>query len=490
MWQMSQPGPVLLQLLMSLLLLLVAEPASALVASTRRGRDRRLINAGKIAEATGISQTQCQLVCQQHNCGSFNHHAESGSCEVFSVTACQSNSYYLTQSAGWSWYDVVTDLTAESNQTLWQQEACVRDGRCRDSCLRQLGQSCRHSDQCQHLVSGPTSCSSGSCQCASDHWQFNDTLCLPKDQQLFTDGEFWVWKKIVNGLCSTQFNVMSGGGVTIVLAEAFTHSSNRYVFTLSQSDINARRIEEGKSDSQIGSSRRTLLSGDKFRLLSMHWCSGKIRFSEVGHSNSIQWDDRSRFNPAYIAIYSTPQNEGRWRFPERLVDPWFGDWSPTRVYSIPRDTWILRRRTEQDFWVEFECRIAWDCMWKARQQNTWHDADIWKVVIGGWGNTASAIHRHVSVTGWHTYSHTSTPAILSATEFRRFRIHFTPERISVYRADEQEPFMAHDVIAPFTINFDGPFMCCNQGNIEYRLVQYDSGWSYEGGFRWGENLVD
>ncbi|KAF0297021.1 hypothetical protein FJT64_005508 [Amphibalanus amphitrite] len=486
MAQLRTPSLMLLTPL--ILTLLVVQPTSALVASARRGQDRRLNGVGPREQQSGLSQEQCQALCSQYNCGSFNYHPATGGCEVLSPTACESYGLYVVRSTGWRWFDVVSDLTTESSQVLWQREACVRDGRCRDSCLRRLGENCRHSDQCQPLVTGGTQCASWTCQCDADHWQFNETLCLPRNQQLFTEGTFWVWKKIVNGLCSTQFDLKASKGVTIVLAEAYTHYSNRYVFELTPTYLYGNRILEGVTNSRYASVAVSMLSSDTFRTLGMSWCSGQMRFWESGGPYRISWNDGSAFNPTHMAIYSA-DSEGRWRFPERLVDPWFGDWSTERIYSIPRDTFISRRRHEQDFWVEFECRITRDCFWQARQEVYWNHGNILRAAFGGWDNTASAVQRHITGVGWSTHNYTETPGILSATEFRKFRVHFSPQAVSMYRGDETEPFVSHKLDPPITINYDGPQMCCNVENIEYKLAKYDSGWSYEGGFRWGEDLV-
>ncbi|KAF0307634.1 hypothetical protein FJT64_021066 [Amphibalanus amphitrite] len=478
-------------LMMVVLVVMLLSPTSALVASGRRGQGRRLVGATPAETLSAVSQERCHLACHQRGgCRSFNFHPGTGHCQVFTVTACDSSSYIVEPADGWTFYDVVDDLSAESGQTLWSQEACVRDGRCRDSCLRRLGQGCRHTQQCQPLVTGVTNCSELVCSCSSDYWRYNETLCLPRYTQLFTDGESWVWKKIVNGMCSTDFRIKSTGTVEVGVFAAYTHYTGRYFMRISQTKMDVFRYVDGVSNSHLASISKTFETDSRYVRFNFHWCGGQLRISRgIGTTNLFSWNDASPLQPQYLAMRSSSFTEGYFKFAGDLVDPWFGDWSSDRVYSIPRDTMIARRRHEQDFWVEFECRITRDCNWMAREQTTWHGSNIWKVIIGGWDNSHSAIHRHVSGVGWQFYSHTATPAILSATELRRFRIHFSPQAIRVYRDNQTEPFMAHQVGAPFTINYDGPHMCCNVENVDFRLVQYDAGWGYEGGFRWGEDLV-
>ena len=486
------PPPVLALLVAALALTELWAPATALLASGRRGQHRRLVGASPAETLSGVSQQRCQLVCQQvgAGCRSFNFHSVAGQCEVFAVTACDSSAYSVQPADGWTFYDVVTDLSAESNQTLWRQEACVRDGRCRDSCLRQLGQSCRHTDQCQPLVTGATNCSELVCRCSQTRWQYNETTCMRKTADLFTDGEYWVWKKIVNGMCATEFRVQSTGTVQVGVFEAYTHYTGRYVLKISQTHTNVYRYEHGASNQHLASISKNLATDIRYVPIQFSWCSGQLRLSKgVSQVPLFSWNDADPLQPAYLAVRSSANTDGHFRFDGNLVDPWFGDWSDGRIYSIPRDTWVLRRRHEQDFWVEFECRTTRDCFWNAREQDKWHDANIWQVVFGGWDNTASAVQHHPTGGSWHTYEHTSTPGILSATEFRHFRVHFSPPSISMYRGNETEPFIVHQIVQPFTINYDGPKMCCNEDNIEYKLAKYDRGWSYEGGFRWGENLV-
>ncbi|KAF0292679.1 hypothetical protein FJT64_009301 [Amphibalanus amphitrite] len=112
------------------------------------------------------------------------------------------------------------------------------------------------------------------------------------------------------------------------------------------------------------------------------------------------------------------------------------------------------------------------------------------IIIGGLAELPRAAFSAAEPFGdWSLATQVDSPGILSTTELRLFRIHFSPTQISVYRSNETTPLMSLAVTSAFTIRYDGPMMCCSDDNIEYRLVEYDSGWSHEGGFQWGVNML-
>lgn len=73
-----------------------------------------------------------------------------------------------------------------------------------------------------------------------------------------------------------------------------------------------------------------------------------------------------------------------------------------------------------------------------------------QVFIGFKDNTETVIRKDsVRVTG------TATPEILSEHSFRRFRIRWSDNVLTVRRESETAPFMTYNIVEPFPINFLG-----------------------------------
>ena len=432
----------------AVLSLLLATSAESLTFSSRRGRGLLLRGASNW-RVDRVTQLQCQAACvQRGNCRSYNYHAPSGRCEVFQYTLCDHHGYYTSRYSGWTWYDSVPDLREESSQLMWNQPLCVNYGYCRDSCTRHLGQYCRHTDQCRLKVSGSVHCRSYRCQCVDSHWQYNNTLCLQKNE-LTSDGRHWVWKSMVGGLCSSEFDVRAAGTVQLLLAEGYSTQANHYEITIGETASGAR-VELRRNGVSIdattptetpttaaesttqppvtkpsncssnatnsadtaGTSTTTatttdggcitettttapttttttvpppLVTDSRHTKLLVHWCDGQLRVGPSGGTADLSWDDPARLQPTHLAFRTPGGGRGLWRFPEKLVDPWFGvDWSPQRIYTIPGDTVVARRRkpAQQDFWVEFECRSGAGCGWEARNKVAWSSGVVRRVIIG------------------------------------------------------------------------------------------------------------
>ncbi|XP_037070332.1 uncharacterized protein LOC119091628 [Pollicipes pollicipes] len=473
------------------LVLALASPAHGHWASSRRGQNRRLTGVSVAETVPGISAAQCQLVClQRGDCRSFNHHRVDAVCEIFTVTVCDHHSYYITSTDGWIWYDVVSDPSQESKSQLWTDSICTDGGRCRDDiCLRRLDEPCREHNQCRYHVTGGTQCSSSQCVCDSASWKYNTTLCEKTNIELTTDGEHWVFKELVNGICSMEFDAQATDDLRFVLTESNTHYSNRYHFRIGyngNSATYAERIQEGVRSDTFASYSGDLLDGNNYRRYGLHWCSGQIRFYRPGIDTYISWDDPERFSPGYIGISTALQ--GRWRFTKDMVDLWMGDWSDDRVYTIPRYSTLFRRATEQTFSVTFDCRASNDCNWLASDTVIWDHSHMYSIVIGGWGNQYSRVQRHTPGVGWATLASKKMSGIVSRSELRKFRIRFEPGRIRVYRASRPNAFLDATDPSPITINFHGPRSCCDSAGMDVRLVRYDRSWSYEAGYRWAEDL--
>ncbi|KAI8490945.1 hypothetical protein Bbelb_313640 [Branchiostoma belcheri] len=81
------------------------------------------------------------------------------------------------------------------------------------------------------------------------------------------------------------------------------------------------------------------------------------------------------------------------------------------------------------------------------------DVEMYEIVIGGWGNTLSAIRRPK---GGHNLASASTPAINSPTEYRTFWINWAPDgTISVGKGGVAEPFMSWTDPNPLRVSYAG-----------------------------------
>ncbi|XP_035689585.1 uncharacterized protein LOC118424886 [Branchiostoma floridae] len=115
-----------------------------------------------------------------------------------------------------------------------------------------------------------------------------------------------------------------------------------------------------------------------------------------------------------------------------------------------RYRWNLPRLTGDRF--EFEVKATNDVHVALSSQR--HDlANMYEIVIGGWGNTHSVIRR--SKQGTH-HATASTPDINSPTEYRKFWITWSSDgTIAVGRGGETEPFMQWKDPDPLPIIYAG-----------------------------------
>lgn len=509
----------------AVLCLLLAGPARGITFSSRRGRGLRLVGASS-HRINHVSQLQCQAACvEQGGCHGYNYHAGSGTCEVLQVSVCDHHGYDVRGYAGWNWYDS-TDLQTETSQRMWNDSLCKTRGYCKDGCERHLGQYCRHAAQCRFLVSGDVHCSSYRCTCEDSHWQFNNTLCLRKNE-LRTDGRHWTWKALVGGLCATDFDARAADTIQLLISEGYSAHENHYKLTIGQTEsgewvelrrngvfIDTRPATEAPATAgtttttqpsnctgnSTGSGCTTtttippppVLSSSSYTSLKVSWCSGQIRFSPYSGQPELAWDDPAPLTPTHLAFRTPGGVRGLWQFRDGLIDPWFAaDWSPARIYTIPEDTVLPRRRkpAQSEFSVEFECRSAAGCGWEARSGVTWSTSSVhlhvMRVLLGV--NSTENVILHYHRNEWLTKASLSAPDITDAGQFRRFRINITSEEIRVYRGAETEPFLSTQEPTPFNVGYDGPYSPPSSAGDpgQYRLVQYDDQWSSEAGFRWG-----
>lgn len=113
----------------------------------------------------------CLLHCTtRRRCQSFNYNSRLGTCEIYQQTICSRESYYLENSADWSWYDVILSPGSQSQNLVWSDDICQTGGRCQDAaCLRELGDGCRADVQCSSAVTeGEASCTGGVSRACSE----------------------------------------------------------------------------------------------------------------------------------------------------------------------------------------------------------------------------------------------------------------------------------------------------------------------------------
>ncbi|XP_035683940.1 uncharacterized protein LOC118420950 [Branchiostoma floridae] len=146
---------------------------------------------------------------------------------------------------------------------------------------------------------------------------------------------------------------------------------------------------------------------------------------------------------------------------------------PTGCETLSTDTqyryrWNLPRLTGDRF--EFEVQATNDVHVALSSQR--HDlANMYEIVIGGWGNTQSVIRR--SKQG-RNHARASTSGINSNTQYRTFWITWSPDgTIAVGRGGETQPFMQWTDPNPLPITFAG----------------YSTGWGSTGLWRFCQNAV-
>ncbi|XP_042893039.1 uncharacterized protein LOC122267117 [Penaeus japonicus] len=297
---------------------------------------------------------------------------------------------------------------------------------CSTACERGIDNSCTDNIQCQVVTenshctaSSPTS--PGTCLCDTHYWKYNATFCV---HQTSLDSSMWSWifKRVVNNMCSVTFTTRTPNDVFIHLGsfDDWHNGITQYFFIIGGWG-NTQSILDRDGTRLITVTTNGILT-NTYQNFTLHWCSGYIRLGLEGVSPFIAWDDPSPFTVNTLGfMMDHSSGPAHIFFPHNLVDPYF----PTNI-----ETGVIR--TNGHHWFEckimpdaslvtninftFECKAVKDC--KVIFSRYDDHSQKYLVYFGGYSNTRSLLDDSTGV-----IIDVQTPDIVSGSEFRKFWIH-------------------------------------------------------------------
>ncbi|XP_072040493.1 uncharacterized protein [Amphiura filiformis] len=246
----------------------------------------------------------------------------------------------------------------------------------------------------------------------------------------------YVWPDIPVGATGFRFNVCATNDVHIALSPIHGDAPSMYEITIGGWGNNNSAIRLCKGcDIKTYIDTPAILSATEYREFRVSFENDLVEVSRVSETAFMRFKNTDSIDVKNVGISTGFGSEGSWKF--------CGDWNfePDCQTTATPDA-----NSYQYVWPAIPVG-ATGFSFSVRATNNVHitlspihgDAQsMYEIVIGGWGNQNSAIGL---CKGCEVQTYIHTPGILSATEYREFRVSFDNDLVEVSRVGEA-PFMS------------------------------------------------
>ncbi|XP_072040494.1 uncharacterized protein [Amphiura filiformis] len=241
----------------------------------------------------------------------------------------------------------------------------------------------------------------------------------------------YVWPDIPVGATTFTFNVRAATDVHIALSPIHGDAQNMYEIVLGGwgNQNSAIRLCKG-CEVQTYIHTPAILSATEYREFRVSFENDLVEVSRFGEAPFLRFQNTDSIDIKYVGISTGFGSEGSWKF--------CGDWN----FEPDCQTTITPIAYNYQYvWPDIPVG-ATGFRFNVCATNDVHIAlspihgdapSMYEITIGGWGNNNSAIRL---CKGCDIKTYIDTPAILSATEYREFRVSFENDLVEVSRVSE------------------------------------------------------
>ncbi|XP_042893038.1 uncharacterized protein LOC122267116 [Penaeus japonicus] len=303
----------------------------------------------------------------------------------------------------------------------------------------------------------------GVCACDTHFWAYNASLCV---HQTSLDSMTWTWifKKIVNDMCSVTFTVRTLKELYIHLGSFDDwHDGITQYYIILGGWSNTQSILDSRGTRIVTASTPQLMIND-FQNFTLHWCNGQIRVRLQDGNDFISWDDPTPFVVRTIGFHIPSHDNSHLFFPHNLVDPYFPTSVETGTIRTNGHHWHQCKIMPDASHVSkikfrFECMAVKDCKVLFGYRTT--HSHQYQILFGSNYNANTQLFNALTGT-WVVVI--NTPNVVSGSEFRRFWIDIDGPSISIGQGDDTStPLISYtDTVATTrTFTHISIATCCN-----------------------------